>query len=58
MVMTPHPDEVTAPAWTLRPELPLDLDQIHELHRIAFAGPAEAELVKRLRGAVQDLLYR
>lgn len=49
MVMTPHPDEVTAPAWTLRPELPLDLDQIHELHRIAFAGPAEAELVDAIR---------
>jgi putative acetyltransferase len=47
--MTPHPDEVIAPAWTIRPELPIDLDQIHELHRAAFAGSAEAELVDAIR---------
>ena len=49
MVMTPHPDEVTAPAWTIRPELPIDLDQIHELHRTAFADAAVAELVDAVR---------
>ena len=47
--MTPHPDEVIAPAWTIRPEQPIDIDQIHELHRAAFAGPAEAELVDTIR---------
>ncbi|HEX5039159.1 MAG TPA: N-acetyltransferase [Candidatus Limnocylindria bacterium] len=40
---------VTAPAWTIRAEQPLDLDQIHELHRAAFPGPAEAELVDAIR---------
>jgi len=40
---------VAAPAWTIRPEQPLDLDQIHELHRAAFPGPAEAELVDAIR---------
>jgi putative acetyltransferase len=49
MVMTTAPDEVIAPAWTIRPELPIDLDQIHDLHRAAFAGPAEAELVDAIR---------
>jgi predicted N-acetyltransferase YhbS len=49
MVMTPSPDEVAAPAWTIRPELPIDLDQIHELHRAAFNGSAEAELVDAIR---------
>jgi putative acetyltransferase len=49
MVMTPSPDEVIAPAWIVRPELPIDLDQIHELHRAAFAGSAEAELVDAIR---------
>ena len=42
-----HP--VEAPAWTIRPEQPIDLDQIHELHRAAFAGPAEAEIVDTIR---------
>ena len=41
--------EVAAPAWSIRPELPVDLDHIHELHRAAFAGPAEAELVDAIR---------
>jgi len=43
------PDAIDAPAWTIRPEQPIDLDQIHELHRAAFAGPAEAELVDTIR---------
>jgi len=42
-------DAIDAPAWTIRPEQPIDLDQIHELHRAAFAGPAEAELVDTVR---------
>ncbi|MDQ2674382.1 MAG: N-acetyltransferase [Chloroflexota bacterium] len=47
--MTSASDEIVAPAWTIRPELPVDLDQIHELHRAAFAGSAEAELVDAIR---------
>jgi putative acetyltransferase len=43
------PDLPEAPAWSIRPEQPLDLDQIHELHRDAFRGPAEAELVDAVR---------
>ena len=42
-------DLVDAPPWSIRPELPVDLDQIHELHREAFRGPAEAELVDAVR---------
>ncbi|HSJ00756.1 MAG TPA: N-acetyltransferase [Patescibacteria group bacterium] len=42
-------DAPDAPAWTVRPEEPIDLDQIHDLHRQAFAGPAEAELVDTIR---------
>lgn len=42
-------DPVDSPAWTIRLEHPLDLDQIHELHREAFAGPHEAELVDAIR---------
>jgi putative acetyltransferase len=49
MVMTSQPDEVIAPAWTIRPEQPIDLDQIHELHRAAFTGSGEAELVDAIR---------
>ena len=49
MVMTPHPDEAIAPAWTIRPEQPIDIDQIHELHRAAFTGSTEAELVDAIR---------
>jgi predicted N-acetyltransferase YhbS len=40
---------VEAPTWSIRPELPTDLDQIHDLHREAFRGPAEAELVDAIR---------
>jgi putative acetyltransferase len=41
--------DVAAPAWTIRPEQPLDLDQIHDLHRAAFGRPDEAELVDAIR---------
>ncbi len=34
---------------TIRPELPDDIDAIAELHRAAFSGPAEAELVDAIR---------
>ena len=34
---------------TIRPELPDDIDAIAELHRSAFSGPAEAELVDAVR---------
>lgn len=40
----------SAPPWAIRPEQPLDLDQIHDLHRAAFRGAAEAELVDAIRG--------
>ena len=40
---------VAAPAWTIRPEQPLDLDQIHDLHREAFGRRDEAELVDAIR---------
>jgi putative acetyltransferase len=52
------PEIVEAPAWSVRPELPIDLDQIHEVHRAAFRGPAEAELVDAVRastGFIPDL---
>ena len=42
-------DQVDSPAWSIRLEQPLDLDQIHELHRQAFSGPHEAELVDAIR---------
>lgn len=45
----PPPDMVEAPTWAVRPEHPLDLDQIHDLHRDAFHGLAEAELVDAIR---------
>jgi putative acetyltransferase len=51
-----HPaDLVDAPSWSIRPELPVDLDQIHELHREAFRGPAEAELVDAIRAGADFL---
>jgi predicted N-acetyltransferase YhbS len=43
------PDLIEAPSWSIRPELPVDIDQIHELHRAAFRGAAEAELVDAIR---------
>lgn len=42
-------DTIDAPSWTIRPELPIDLDQIHDLHRAAFPGAGEAELVDTIR---------
>ena len=42
-------DEIATPAWGIRAEQPIDIDQIHELHRLAFNGPAEAELVDAIR---------
>jgi putative acetyltransferase len=42
-------EEVAATAWEIRPEQPLDLDQIHDLHREAFGRPDEAELVDAIR---------
>ena len=48
---TPVPDAVHAVAWTIRPEKPIDLDQIHDLHRAAFRGPSEAELVDAIRSS-------
>jgi putative acetyltransferase len=42
-------EEVAAPAWTIRPEQPIDLDQIHDLHSQAFGGRDEAELVDAIR---------
>lgn len=45
------PELVEAPVWSIRPELPIDLDQIHEVHRAAFRGPAEAELVDAVRAS-------
>ncbi|MBA2633245.1 MAG: N-acetyltransferase [Chloroflexi bacterium] len=49
MTIVQTPDLVEAPSWSIRPELPVDLDQIHDLHRAAFRGPAEAELVDAVR---------
>jgi putative acetyltransferase len=46
--LTPN-ETIDTPAWTIRPEQPIDLDQIHDLHREAFVGPAEAELVDTVR---------
>ncbi|HVM25677.1 MAG TPA: N-acetyltransferase [Candidatus Limnocylindrales bacterium] len=51
MTTSPITDPVEAPHWTIRPELPVDLDQIHELHRTAFRGPDEAELVDAVRSS-------
>lgn len=51
MTTTSSPDLVDAPAWSIRPELPVDLDLIHDLHRAAFPGPAEAELVDAIRSS-------
>jgi putative acetyltransferase len=42
-------DEIAAPDWAIRPEQPLDLDQIHDLHREAFGRRDEAELVDAIR---------
>jgi putative acetyltransferase len=49
MVMSSAPEEVANPAWSIRPEQPIDIDLIHDLHRAAFAGVEEAELVDAIR---------
>src|ERR687891_1370938 len=45
------PTLVEAATWGIRPEQPIDIDQIHELHRAAFRGQAEAELVDAIRAS-------
>jgi putative acetyltransferase len=40
-----------APAWTIRPELPVDLDQVHELHRIAHGSLTEADRIDAIRSS-------
>jgi putative acetyltransferase len=49
MVMSNQLDDIATPAWGIREEQPIDIDQIHELHRAAFDGSAEAELVDAIR---------
>jgi putative acetyltransferase len=44
-------EPVSAPSWAIRHELPVDIDQIHDLHRAAFSGAAEAELVDAIRAS-------
>lgn len=48
-IAVPAPEFVEAPSWSVRPEQPIDLDQIHELHREAFGRRDEAELVDAIR---------
>lgn len=58
MTSATGPMLVEAPPWGIRPEQPIDIDQIHELHLAAFRGPAEAELVDAVRaspGFIQEL---
>jgi putative acetyltransferase len=40
---------IDAPPWSVRPEQPIDLDQIHDLHRDAFHRTDEADLVDAIR---------
>jgi putative acetyltransferase len=40
---------ISSAMWAIRPELPIDLDLVHDLHRAAFPGPAEADLVDAIR---------
>ncbi len=47
----PTSDAVESAAWTIRAELPIDLDQIHDLHRGVFARAQEAELVDAVRSS-------
>lgn len=58
MMSATGPTLVEAPPWGIRPEQPIDIDQINDLHRAAFRGPAEAELVDAVRaspGFIPDL---
>src|SRR3990170_5608189 len=49
MTTLPVGDPIDAPSWAIRPEQPIDLDLIHDLHREAFRRPNEAELVDAVR---------
>jgi putative acetyltransferase len=49
MTMTTTSELIDAPSWSVRPERAIDLDQIHDLHRLVFGRPAEAELVDAIR---------
>lgn len=49
MTTMPLPDLTDAPPWSIRCEQPIDLDQIHDLHRDAFHRPDEADLVDAIR---------
>jgi putative acetyltransferase len=51
MMSATGPALVEAPAWGIRPEQPIDIDQIHDLHLAAFRGSAEAELVDAIRAS-------
>jgi putative acetyltransferase len=51
MTTSPLSDAVAMASWAIRLEQPLDIDQIHELHRAAFPGPHEAELVDAIRSS-------
>jgi putative acetyltransferase len=48
---SPLPDAVESAAWAIRAEQPIDLDQIHDVHRAAFARAQEAELVDAVRSS-------
>ena len=48
-VTLPTTDLVDTPEWSIRPEQPIDLDLIHDLHREAFHRRDEAELVDAIR---------
>jgi predicted N-acetyltransferase YhbS len=50
MTMTADPG-IAAATWAIRPELPIDIDLVHELHRAAFPGSVEAELVDAIRSS-------
>jgi putative acetyltransferase len=45
------PTLVPTATWGIRPEQPVDIDQIHDLHRAAFGREAEAELVDAIRAS-------
>lgn len=49
--MTTLDSPVAEATWSIRPEQPIDLDLIHELHREAFAGPTMADLVDAVRSS-------
>jgi putative acetyltransferase len=55
MIMSTPSDPVAAPAWTIRPEQPIDLDQIHDLYRATFPGPSTAEVVDAVRSGADFL---